>query len=212
MKDYLGERSFVIPGACPPKGSRVPVRKGSDKTRESSKRVEPWTENAVRVLRLQLGTAPRFEGPVYVRATFAFESPAVTESEYPVAPTIGDTDKLLRCLNDALTKAGVIEDDRFVVHTEADKVWADGSFTVALVGRAMRNATRLETNDNSSYERELIEVTSDLASGQRSFIPGAVAWPMPAPNPYGDFVDHHECMLVTMPCADPGCPVYVPPS
>lgn len=139
MRDLL-EYQFVIPGACPPKGSRVPVRPGSDKTRESSKRVEPWTIAAVKAMRTSLGEPlARFEGPVYVEALFVFKRPKVTEHEFPTATTIGDLDKLLRCLNDALTKAGVIEDDRFIVEFPGPprKIWGDRDVTIVKVGRVL---------------------------------------------------------------------------
>lgn len=134
------EFEFVIPGACPPKGSRIPVRPGSDKTRESSKRVEPWTIAAVKAMHTSLGEPlARFEGPVYVEALFVFKRPKVTEFEFPTATTIGDLDKLLRCLNDALTKARVIEDDRFIVEFPGPprKIWGDRDVTIARVGRVL---------------------------------------------------------------------------
>lgn len=136
----IQEQQFVIPGACPPKGSRVPVGKGRA-TRESSDRVAPWTKGAVEVLRLQ--RADTFEGPVYVQALFSFEHPEKTESVFPVAPTIGDTDKLLRCLCDALTKAGVIVDDRYAVQVSGAKVWGHADQTVVRVGRVLTERERL---------------------------------------------------------------------
>jgi Holliday junction resolvase RusA-like endonuclease len=148
MRDLL-EHQFVIPGACPPKGSRVPVRKGSDKTRESSKRVEPWTEVAIRAMRDHLGKPlMSFSGPVYVVPTFVLKRPKVTEHEFPTAPNLGDLDKLVRCLLDAMTKAGVIEDDRFVVDLGDDtggrprKIWGDSDHTIARVGRVRTDVER----------------------------------------------------------------------
>jgi Holliday junction resolvase RusA-like endonuclease len=135
------EYQFILPGACPPKGSRTPVRKGSDKTRESSKRVDPWTVNAVRAMRDSLGKPlASFSGPVYVGATFVFKRPKVTEFEFPTATTIGDLDKLVRCLLDAMTKAGVIEDDRFVVELPGPprKLWGGRDRTFVRVGNVSR--------------------------------------------------------------------------
>ncbi len=139
----LQEFQFVIPGACPPKGSRVPVGRGRA-TRESSKRVAPWTDEAKRAMRDRLGKPlATFSGPVYVVPTFVLQRPKVTESAHPVAITIGDLDKLVRCLLDAMTKAGVIEDDRFVVDLGDDnggrprKVWGDYDHTIVRVGRML---------------------------------------------------------------------------
>lgn len=186
MRDIL-EYRFVIPGACPPKGSKVPVRKGSSAMREASIRVEPWTEDALRCMRDQLGKPlARFEGPVYVGATFVFKRPKVTEFEFPTAPSIGDLDKLLRCLNDALVKAGVIEDDRFIVEFPGPpkKIWGEQDQTLCVVGSMVRGP----------------EVTT-FGRPEREFLPVV-------PNPY---IDHQECWLVQIACADLGCPVRVPP-
>jgi Holliday junction resolvase RusA-like endonuclease len=198
MRD-INEYQFVIPGACPPKGSRVPIRKGSDRTRESSQRVEPWTVNAIRAMQDSFAQPyARFEGPVYVVPTFVFRRPEVTESEFPVAPTIGDLDKLVRCLLDAMTKAKVIEDDRFVVDLGDDqggrprKHWGPADVTMVRVGRVLTGLADISTFGEQPGTT-LIETT------QRAI------------NPYGP-VDHHECLLVSMPCARSDCPVYVPPS
>lgn len=149
MRD-VNEYQFVIPGACPPKGSRVPIRKGSDRTRESSQRVEPWTVNAIRAMQDSFAQPyARFEGPVYVVPTFVFRRPEVTESEFPVAPTIGDLDKLVRCLLDAMTKAKVIEDDRFVVDLGDDnggrprKHWGPADITMVRVGRVLTDRQKV---------------------------------------------------------------------
>lgn len=154
MRD-LAEYQFMIPGACPPKGSRVPVRPGSDKTRESSKRVEPWTNEAIRCMRDRLGK-PRasFSGPVYVEALFIFKRPKVTEFEFPTATTIGDLDKLLRCLNDALTKAGVIEDDRFIVEFPGPprKIWGSSDMTVCRVGNVQPPGVEVTSLDRADRE------------------------------------------------------------
>jgi len=193
------EYQFVIPGACPPKGSRVPVRPGSDKTRESSKRVEPWTIEAMRSMRDRLGKPlASFSGPVYVDALFVFKRPKMTEFEFPTATTIGDLDKLLRCLNDALTKAGVIEDDRFIVEFPGPprKVWGDTDHTICRVGRVLTGQADVSTFGEQPGTQ---------------FISTRVT-----PNPYlpepdapscCNSVDHKSCLMFGADCP---CPDHCP--
>lgn len=175
------EYRFVIPGACPPKGSRVPVRKGSDKTREASKRVEPWTTGAVRSMRNPLGKPlASFSGPVYVAPVFYFERPKVTEFPFPTATTIGDVDKLVRCLLDALTKAGVIEDDRFVVDLiRPRKRWAGTDLTVVEVG-AVR-LPEFEMHDVTGIQGRRYEADS-VHPRRYETVPGGLR----VPNPYAE--------------------------
>lgn len=182
MRD-IGEYQFVIPGACPPKGSKVPVRKGSSKMRESSKRVEPWMDVAKRAMRDPLGRPlAKFSGPVYVSALFLFKRPEVTEAEFPVAPTIGDLDKLLRSVLDALTQAGVIEDDRFVVEL-ADrprKLWGERSETIVRIGQAHTAAFWCSVCDLAEpHDHDRVNVG---APGLPRFIPGVPIFP----NPYDE--------------------------
>lgn len=126
---------FIIKGACPPKGSKVPVRKGSSAMREASKRVGPWTESAIKQLRPAGKPLAEFRGPVWVAPVFYFKRPKVTEFPFPTDTRIGDLDKLVRCLLDGLVKAGVLEDDRFVVDlVQPRKRWNDMDFTVVDVG------------------------------------------------------------------------------
>ena len=88
------------------------------------------------VLRQGWGGRPPLTGPVAVRCTFRFTRP---KSHYgtgrnagvlkPTAPlymtSAPDGDKLLRLVNDALTIAGVLDDDARVALQRAEKVYAD---------------------------------------------------------------------------------------
>lgn len=163
--------------------------------REASARVGPWTKAAVAELGKQLGDQERpvYIGPVYVTALFVFKRPKVTEFPFPVAPTIGDLDKLLRCLNDALTKAGVFEDDRYIVEFPGPprKVWGVTDYTVVKVGRVLSDA------EKTIEVFEALGVTVD--PWQRYALNSVIA-----ANPY---LDHHECELVQMRCPDAGCPI-----
>jgi Holliday junction resolvase RusA-like endonuclease len=85
-----------------------------------------------RVVALAVGNlwrADPVKGPVAVTMTFWFNrmdylGPMAEESEEPIAQYIGDTDKLVRNVLDALTDASVYVDDRQVTQVVAVKAWA----------------------------------------------------------------------------------------
>ena len=62
--------------------------------------------------------------PYRVDAWFYIKRPKSTKAAFPVAPVVGDVDKLLRATLDGLKTGGLIEDDRFVVDVFATKRWA----------------------------------------------------------------------------------------
>lgn len=106
--------SFTIHGEPAAKGSRVQGRNGG--SWESSKRVAPWMKDAVEQLRaLGLGMT---SGPVAVSLVFTHKRPKKPTRAYP---SRNDVDKTVRAVLDALTQAGVIEDDRHVVQLTAYK-------------------------------------------------------------------------------------------
>lgn len=116
--------SFSVVGTPAPQGSKRHVGKG--RMVEQSKLVRPWRE-AVKwawIEARQRGQAKPILGPVSVSILFRFERPAKPKYGFPCAK---DIDKLQRATFDALTEAGAIEDDRFVVRAEALKTWADQS-------------------------------------------------------------------------------------
>ena len=115
---------FFAPGIPAPQGSKVRTRYG---LRESSKRVGPWRD-AVEQAAVQAMEDEHMFGPLTppYRVTLAFliRRPRTTRATVPVAPTVGDLDKLTRSTCDALTTSGLIEDDRHIVVAEQSKRWA----------------------------------------------------------------------------------------
>lgn len=203
------EYQFVIPGACPPKGSRVPVGKGRA-TRESSKRVGPWTDSAKARMTGPDGK-PRasFSGPVYVGLVFVFKRPKVTEFPFPTAPSIGDVDKLTRCVLDALTKAKVIEDDRFVVELDRPrKVWGPDNVTIVRVGRATPEEAPRAVNPFALLGPE------PAKKGCPARLPGGDGYQCTCANPMvcGALsvepipARHIECWTIQMRCEEADCP------
>lgn len=130
-------RPFVVevPGVPAPKGSKVRTRYGM---RESSKRVKPWEQLVVAAVMQQMDQDAMFTPlapPYHVDVWFYFRKPRTSRARHPVAPTIGDLDKLQRSVGDALTGAGLIEDDRHIVGWAADKSWAGPTETPGAVIR-----------------------------------------------------------------------------
>lgn len=115
---------FFAPGTPAPQGSKIRTRYGM---RESSKRVAPWRD-AVEAAATQAMEDEHMLGPLAppyaVTLAFLIRRPKVTKHTEPVAPAIGDIDKLARATHDALTTSGLIEDDRHIVRAEQMKRWA----------------------------------------------------------------------------------------
>lgn len=126
--------SFEVEGIAAPQGSKVRTRYGM---RESSKRVKPWREAVKKAAMAESDRVGLFDAlnpPYRVDAHFYILRPRTTKSDYPVAPTVGDVDKLLRSTNDALVQGGLIVDDRFIVAGEFSKQWAgDGETPGAVI-------------------------------------------------------------------------------
>ena len=115
---------FFAPGTPAPQGSKVRTRYGM---RESSKRVGPWREVVTQAAAMAADEAFMVRPlvpPYDVEFRFLIKRPKRTRAVFPVAPTVGDLDKLVRAVGDALTQAGVIEDDRHIVTLASSKRWA----------------------------------------------------------------------------------------
>ena len=139
------DRATFVPGHPRPKGSLDPqiVRGGGGRPTGAVRMVESsvdgprWRRTIAKHV-LALGW-PAIEGPCEVDMTFWFDPASVGHvldpldlDDYPTHAHIGDIDKLVRNVLDALgvdktgkgNGAGVYADDRQVVRVLADKVWA----------------------------------------------------------------------------------------
>lgn len=127
--------TFTVEGIPAPQGSKVRTRYGM---RESSKRVKPWRElvtAAAVAAGDQAGLLDALDPPYRVEAWFYFRRPRTTKATHPVAPTIGDLDKLARAVGDALTISGLIRDDRFITDWKTEKAWAGPAETPGAIIR-----------------------------------------------------------------------------
>jgi Holliday junction resolvase RusA-like endonuclease len=121
---FAGPYSFHINGVPAPMGSKIRTRYGMF---ESSKRVAPWQQMVIAAVHGYLDGAALFgaiDHEVRVDTHFYFRKPRTTKAAYPVAPTIGDGDKLTRATWDGLVKGGLLADDRFIVAWGGSKQWA----------------------------------------------------------------------------------------
>jgi Holliday junction resolvase RusA-like endonuclease len=147
VSDLIAE--LFVPGRPRTKGSLKPFpvrdgRGGMKITVHDTPESEEWKRTMIRAIRQEYKIKPHvvgrkitgftpepYAGPVDVTAVFAFDrrqsvNGGAVESqagEYPTAEVVGDVDKLLRNLLDALTQSGLIADDRFVIWTSAVKLW-----------------------------------------------------------------------------------------
>ena len=131
----MASYNFFVHGIPAPKGStRAFVVKGKAITTDASKRTRPWMFAVADVARQAIGESRiPTGGPVTVSTHFVVQRPKghfnakgalrTTAPRWPIARN-GDTDKLARCILDALTGIAYA-DDAQVVRLFAEKRYAD---------------------------------------------------------------------------------------
>lgn len=120
---------FTVFGIPIPKGStRAFIPKGWKRpivTADNTKS-KPWQEAIVSAARDVVGHSPPLEGPVDLVVRFFLPRPVSAPRRVVDHVKKPDLDKLLRCLKDGLTRAGVYRDDAQVVTVRASKAFAAG--------------------------------------------------------------------------------------
>lgn len=115
----------------------VPIPKGSTKAfmhpgarfpvvTHDNARTKPWQEAVVAAAREALGARRPLEGPVALAVRFYLPRPKSAPRRVTEHTKKPDLDKLVRCVKDGLTRAGVYRDDAQVVVTIARKDFAGG--------------------------------------------------------------------------------------
>lgn len=136
-----------VDGTPRPKGSLKPqmIRDGSGRLTgrvrmvESSAESSRWRRIMAKAFRDAYGDCEPYGDAVGVSAQFHFDPREYTTKvdglpRYPTIKQIGDLDKLVRNVFDALTDAGVYVDDRQVVITpDTWKIWGPQSGVVVRV-------------------------------------------------------------------------------
>jgi crossover junction endodeoxyribonuclease RusA len=113
--------AVFIPGHPAPQGSKRHV--GGGRMVENCKNVKPWRSD-IRSALLTADGVPfeRFHGPVYVGMEFVMPRPkSAPKRSTPPAIKKPDVDKLARAVLDAITSAGVWDDDSQVTSMTAGK-------------------------------------------------------------------------------------------
>lgn len=130
------EFTFVVLGRAAPQGSKE-LQRGKDGKPylvESSKRVHPWRKLIMRAAKGSDGRPlATFAGPVEIHIEFEFRRAKSNTDPFPTVSTIGDGDKLTRAVWDALTQAGVIQDDAYCVDWSGSKRYAEEDRTYITV-------------------------------------------------------------------------------
>lgn len=125
--------SFTVYGVPVPKGSaKAFVIRGRAAVTHDNPKTAPWGHAIVAAARDALDQAPDshiwapLEDPVALRAVFFMPRPKSASKRVLEPAKKPDLDKLLRCLKDGLTRAGVYHDDGQVTRTIAEKRFAGG--------------------------------------------------------------------------------------
>lgn len=124
---------IIVYGIPAPQGSKKALRNkhtGKTVTVEQSPNLAPWRQDvkaAAEAVLDALGRPSPFQGAVIARMVFSFARPAsVKRAKRPFPSVTPDLSKLLRGVEDALTAAGVWEDDaRVVEYTRLAKVYCN---------------------------------------------------------------------------------------
>lgn len=115
--------TFIVYGIPAPQGSKRHV--GHGVMIESSAKVKPWRE-AVYYAAICPSRPIVIRGAVRVSITFTLPRPKTLTKGRVYPETRPDLDKLVRSTFDALTRAGVYEDDNRVVELSCAKVYVGG--------------------------------------------------------------------------------------
>lgn len=134
-----------IPGVPKPQGSKTSgTNRQTGKTfvREDNKGTKPWRKRMVEDLQDERGRPlHRFDSAVWVSLRFVFLRPkSHAPDSLPTSKLLGDVDKLTRNVLDALTQAGVITDDKYVIKLrDVEKVYGPNPGVHIRIGSAHPN-------------------------------------------------------------------------
>jgi Holliday junction resolvase RusA-like endonuclease len=111
---------LTIPGTPAPKGSLRCRRNPSHTLYEDNPRTKPWREKVADAAR-KVQQTPDKGQPLDVEITFTFDRPKSVRRDLPASRSVGDVDKLVRTILDALQDGGALLDDAQVTDVSARK-------------------------------------------------------------------------------------------
>lgn len=123
--------TFTVHGVPIPKGSTkafyVPKLKRAIVTHDNP-RTKTWQQDVLEAALAALKGAPPLDGPVALTLRFYLPKPKSAPKRVVDAVKKPDLDKLVRCVKDGLTRAGIYHDDSQVIAVVASKHFAAGLF------------------------------------------------------------------------------------
>ena len=134
---------LFVPGVPAPQGSKSQGTKKNGKPfmYEDNARTKPWRKVMVEAMQEHGRALTVFDSAVWVSLRFVFLRPKSHKpNSPPTSKLLGDVDKLTRNVLDALTQAGVITDDKFVVQLkDVSKVYGPNPGVHIEIGAAVPN-------------------------------------------------------------------------
>jgi Holliday junction resolvase RusA-like endonuclease len=146
------ELALIVHGTPSPKGSlayKGHTKKGVPVLQEQVRRSPQWRQrvvnNLVEYAQSHTLPTPKRDVPIGLEVTFTFPRPTShygtgrnhntlkpSAPAYPTGHNLGDTDKLLRNILDAMQDAGIVADDAQVVEVTGRKTYPDSNDPDAL--------------------------------------------------------------------------------
>lgn len=115
-----------------PQGSKVAqtTKGGRAFVRDANPRaLKDWRETVAQATWLAFNerdmVIDTFTGPVQMSVWLYFDKPKSNRTKRPTSRLVGDLDKHLRSISDAVTDGGGWEDDSQLVSVSGEKLWAD---------------------------------------------------------------------------------------
>ncbi len=129
------ELDLFVSGTALPKGSKTAIKRGDkviqieDVDLNHNGALTAWSNTVATAARTSWGPRAALDESVHVVLEFYRARPGGVRRWQSYASTKPDADKLVRCIGDALQKAGVVRDDSRIADLRAIKRYCEGAET-----------------------------------------------------------------------------------